>query len=131
MSQPSPHAAFMKQVLEVVRLIPEGRVTTYGMIARALGKPRSARIVGWAVLRLPEGHGLPAHRLVNRVGYLSGGWHFGHPMVMRGLLEDENVPFLDQFQVDLESCQWDPADDPAVQRLVADAEEEASVPSGG
>jgi len=111
-------ATFMRRVVEVVRLIPKGRVTTYGMIARSLGQPRSARMVGWAVLRLPSDHDVPAHRLVNRVGYLSGGWHFGHPQVMRDLLEEENVPFIDAFQVDLASCVWDPADDPEVQRMV-------------
>jgi methylated-DNA-protein-cysteine methyltransferase-like protein len=126
MSQRSAHAVFMERVLQIVGLIPEGRVTTYGMIARALGHPRSARVVGWAVLRLPDGHGLPAHRLVNRIGYLSGGWHFGHPQVMRGLLEEENVPFVDEFQVDLASCVWDPADDPAVCRLISGDHDHAS-----
>jgi len=116
---PSPHAVFMAQVPEVIRLIPKGRVTTYGLIARALGHPRSARMVGWAVLRMPAGHDLPAHRLVNRVGYLSGGWHFGHPQVMRDLLEEENVPFIDAFQVDLALCAWDPANDSDVERLVS------------
>ncbi|MDQ3541238.1 MAG: MGMT family protein [Chloroflexota bacterium] len=118
MSQPSSHAVFMERVLVVIRLIPEGRVTTYGLIARALGQPRSARMVGWAALRLPDGHDLPTHRLVNRVGYLSGGWHFGHPQVMRDLLEDENVRFVDAFRVDLVACGWDPADDPDVERLL-------------
>lgn len=119
MFDPSSHAVFMKRVIQVIRLIPEGRVTTYGLIARALGHPRSARMVGWAALRLPAGHNLPTHRLVNRVGYLSGGWHFGHPHVMRDLLNDENVPFVDEFQVDLTACVWDPADDPDLQRLLA------------
>lgn len=118
MSEPSSHAVFMERVIQVIRMIPEGRVTTYGWIARALGQPRSARMVGWAVLRMPAGHDLPAHRLVNRVGYLSGGWHFGHPQMMRALLEDENVPFIDELQVDLDACGWDPAEDPAVERLM-------------
>ncbi|HEV2065831.1 MAG TPA: MGMT family protein [Thermomicrobiales bacterium] len=121
------HATFMRRVLEVVRLIPEGRVTTYGMVARALGQPRSARMVGWAVLRLPQDHDLPAHRLVNRVGYLSGGWHFGHPQVMRELLEQENVPFIGAFQVDLALCAWDPADDPRVEKIVCTFFDEGSV----
>lgn len=119
---------FMKQVLEVIALIPEGRVTTYGHIARALGHPRSARMVGWAVLRMPDSLDLPTHRLVNRVGYLSGGWHFGHPQVMRDLLEEEEVPFIDAFQVDLAACLWDPADDPAVERLLDSEDAGASTP---
>lgn len=119
MAQSSSYAVFMERVLLVIGLIPEGRVTTYGMIARALGQPGSARMVGWVVLRLPDDHGLPAHRLVNRIGYLSGGWYFGHPQVMRDLLEEENVPFVDEFQVDLAACVWDPGDDPEVERLMS------------
>lgn len=126
MSPPSSHSVFMEQVLQVIRLIPEGRVTTYGLIARALGHPRSARMVGWAALRSPDGHDLPTHRLVNRVGYLSGGWHFGHPRVMRDLLEEENVPFVDAFQVDLAACVWDPADSRDVERLMGGDDEVAS-----
>lgn len=128
MAGASSHAVFMTRVLDVVRLIPEGRVTTYGLIARALGHPRSARMVGWAVLRLPDGHDLPAHRLVNRIGYLSGGWHFGHPRVMRDLLLAESVPFIDTFQVDLAACAWDPADDPGVERLLEQPTPEPSGP---
>lgn len=105
MPEPSSHAVFMELVIQVIRLIPKGRVTTYGWIARA-------------VLRIPAGHDLPAHRLVNRIGYLSGGWHFGHPQVMRDLLEDEDVPFIDEFRVDLDACGWDPADDPDVEHLL-------------
>lgn len=126
MSPPSSHSVFMQLVPQVVRLIPEGKVTTYGLIARALGRPRSARIVGWAVLRLPNGHDVPAHRLVNRVGYLSGGWHFGHPQVMRDLLLEEHVRFVNEYQVDLVACVWDPGDDPGVERLLEQASGDVS-----
>lgn len=120
----STHTVFMERVVQVVRMIPYGRVSTYGLIASALGQPRAARMVGWAMLRLPDDHGVPAHRLVNRVGYLSGGWHFGHPAVMRGLLEDERVPFAADYQVDLASCVWDPADDPRVERMLLEVDAE-------
>ena len=102
---------FAARVYDLVARIPRGRVTTYGRIARAVGDPRGARMVGWALMYAvddPEGRELPCHRVVNRVGLLSGGWHFGHPDVMRGLLLREGVPFKDEYQVDLERCVWEP-----------------------
>ena len=109
-----PRADFAARVYDVLARIPSGRVTTYGRIARALGESRSARMVGWALMYAeddPQGRDLPCHRVVNRVGLLSGGWHFGHPDVMRGLLLAEDVPFADDYQVDLARCLWDPADE--------------------
>lgn len=104
---------FIRRVYDTVARIPYGRVTTYGRIAQALGEPRSARMVGWAMQAVPAELDLPCHRVVNRVGFLSGGWHFGHPDIMRGLLLDEGVPFLSDYVVDLERCVWDPSfDDP-------------------
>lgn len=106
-------AVFIKRVYDTVARIPYGRVTTYGRIARALGEPRSARMVGWAMLAVPAELELPCHRVVNRIGFLSGGWHFGHPDIMRGMLLDEAVPFKEDYVVDLERCLWDPdRDDP-------------------
>lgn len=106
---------FVDRVLTVVDAIPYGHVTTYGHIARCLGAPRAARMVGWAV------HGsdgnVPAHRVVNRYGYLSGGWHFGHPDVMKMRLVEEGVAFRDDYEVDLDQCLWDPAADPALDHL--------------
>jgi methylated-DNA-protein-cysteine methyltransferase related protein len=102
--------AFANRVYEVVARIPRGRVTTYGRIARALGEPRSARMVGWALMDA-VGDDLPCHRVVNRNGELTGGWHFGHPDVMRGLLLAEDVPFLPDERVDLRACVWDPWED--------------------
>jgi methylated-DNA-protein-cysteine methyltransferase-like protein len=109
--------SFAQRVYEVVRRIPVGRVTTYGAIARSLGSPRSARIVGYVLRMAPTGHDLPAHRVLNRVGYLSGGWHFGHPDVMRSELEDEGVEVNEEYVVDLARYFWDPADDPDVDAL--------------
>jgi len=110
---------FIERVYDVVARIPHGRVTTYGRIARALGAPSSARMVGWALSRTPPERALPAHRVVNRVGFLSGALHFGHPDVMRGLLLDEGIPFVDEDTVDLDAVLWDPADDPSLDYLAA------------
>jgi methylated-DNA-protein-cysteine methyltransferase-like protein len=109
---------FVRRVYTVVRRIPHGRVTTYGAIARALGSPRSARMVGYALKTIPDGMDLPAQRVINRVGFLSGGWHFGHPDVMRGLLEDEGVEVSNEYVVDLAKYFWDPASDPEIDSLI-------------
>ncbi|MGC4107074.1 MAG: MGMT family protein [Thermomicrobiales bacterium] len=116
---PTDPKDFAERVYAVVDAIPYGRVTTYGLIARALGSPRSARIVGGALLRTPDGRSLPAHRVVNRQGFLSGGWHFGHPDIMRDRLLAEGVPFkdLDGYIVDITKVLWDPSADPAIDRL--------------
>ncbi len=108
---------FPQRVAMVVARIPGGRVTTYGRIARALGAPRSARMVGWAIGRLPDGHELPAHRVVNHVGFLSGAKAFGDPYIMRDLLLEEGTPFRAEWVVALEECLWDPADDPLLDNL--------------
>ena len=104
----SSRSAFFERVYTVVANIPRGRVTTYGAIARALGAPRAARSVGWALSVAPAAAGLPCHRVVDRNGYLSGGWHWGHPDLMAGLLSEENVPFLEAYRVDLGTCLWVP-----------------------
>ena len=104
----SASPAFAARVYDLVARIPRGRVTTYGRIARAIGDPRAARMVGWTLVHVADERDLPCHRVVNRVGLLSGGWHFGHPDVMRGLLLAEGVPFKDEYQVDLERCVWEP-----------------------
>ncbi|MFN8592680.1 MAG: MGMT family protein [Thermomicrobiales bacterium] len=94
------------RIFSIVAAIPFGRVTTYGAIARAIGVPRGARAVGWALHQ--AGPELPCHRVVNRVGFLSGGWHFGHPDVMAGRLEAEGVPFVAPYQVDITAVFWLP-----------------------
>jgi methylated-DNA-protein-cysteine methyltransferase related protein len=110
---------FPDRVTMIVARIPPGRVTTYGRIARALGSPRSARMVGWVMSSLPPDHELPAHRVVNRVGELSGAHAWGHPEIMRDLLEEEGVPFRSDWCVDLEACVWDPADEPDLDGLIS------------
>ena len=100
---------FFDRVYEVVEAIPVGRVTTYGHIARHLGLASSARTVGWA-LNGSVGTGLPAHRVVNRFGALSGARHFGGPHIMEDLLRSEGVTFDDEGCVVLDRHLWDPAD---------------------
>jgi methylated-DNA-protein-cysteine methyltransferase-like protein len=108
---------FAERVYRVVARIPEGSVTTYGRVARALGAPRSARMVGWALGHQPDGVHVPAHRVVNRSGVLSGSHAFGHPDAMRIMLLDEGVTFLDDITVDLDRHLWDPSDDPSLDYL--------------
>jgi methylated-DNA-protein-cysteine methyltransferase-like protein len=103
--------SFADQVRKIVASVPRGKVITYGDIALAIGAPRNARRVGWVLNGLPSGNAFPCHRVVNRNGYLSGGWMWGHPDIMKKLLLDENVPFKDEYTVDLEKCRWFPADD--------------------
>jgi methylated-DNA-protein-cysteine methyltransferase-like protein len=100
--------SFPERVYRLVRLIPPGSVTTYGTLAAVLGDRRAARMVGWAMSNCPADVSAVAHRVVNRYGELSGGWAFGHPAVMRALLEDEGVTFVDEFRVDLDKHLWLP-----------------------
>ncbi|HYP59724.1 MAG TPA: MGMT family protein [Thermomicrobiales bacterium] len=117
-NQSSHQPNFSDRVYDVVARIPYGHVTTYGSIARALGEARSARMVGWAVNAPPPELNLPCHRVVNRIGYLSGGWHFGHPDIMRDALLDEGVTFVDEYQVDMKRHYWDPSlDSPAADEV--------------
>lgn len=97
---------FYEEVYELVRQVPAGRVITYGTIALVLGRPTWARQVGWA-LAAPHVE-IPAHRVVNAVGALSGGWAFGAPEVQRGLLEDEGVEFDASGRVPLDRYLWQP-----------------------
>ncbi|TKG94483.1 MGMT family protein [Puteibacter caeruleilacunae] len=102
-------ADFFQQVYEVVRLVPPGRVVTYGAIARCIGSPGAARMVGWAMNRAHEQEEyVPAHRVVNRTGVLTGKRHFGGSSVMKELLESEGVVIRDDKIVDFESRLWDP-----------------------
>ena len=100
---------FFDQVYQVVMLIPKGRATSYGAIAKYLGSARSARMVGWAMNNSPAQYpDLPAHRVVNRNGLLSGAHHFtGVPM--QDLLEREGVRVLDNQIQDFDGIFWDPA----------------------
>ncbi len=98
-----------QDVRQVIASIPSGRVTTYGAIARAVGLGRDARRVGWIISALEDDHQLPCHRVVNAAGHLSGGWSFGHPDIMRQMLEAEGVRFVGEYDVDLRRHLWDPA----------------------
>lgn len=102
--------SFYKDVWSVARLIPPGRVTSYGAIANYLGTGRSARMVGWA---LGSSFGIsppvPAHRVVNRNGLLSGKMHFSTPDLMQELLEKEGVVVEEDAVQEFEKIFWDPA----------------------
>lgn len=103
------NADFFDSVYLVVKLIPSGRVTSYGAIARYLGTGRSARMVGWA---MNHSHFLqeqiPAHRVVNRYGLLSGKAHFGPDERMKQLLESEGIVIKHDIVQDFERIFWDP-----------------------
>ena len=101
---------FFLRVYEVVRQIPEGRVSTYGAIAEYLGARRSARMVGWAMNAAHTRPDVPAHRVVNRTGMLTGKHHFGGPRVMQQLLELEGHQIVDDQIVDFETVFWKPTD---------------------
>jgi methylated-DNA-protein-cysteine methyltransferase-like protein len=100
---------FFSRVYDVTRCIPYGRITSYGAIARFLGSGRSARMVGWA---LNGSHNskefIPAHRVVNRNGLLTGKRHFGNSSTMRQLLENEGIIVEDDQIVNFEEKFWDP-----------------------
>lgn len=100
---------FFEKVYDVVRLIPRGRVTSYGAIARYLGTGSSARMVGWAMNQSHTVGDVPAHRVVNRNGRLTGKHHFGGPKVMQQLLESEGIRVIDDQVADFEKIFWDPA----------------------
>src|ERR1043166_9324178 len=101
--------SFFEQVYAVVRLIPRGRVTSYGAIGKYLGATRSARMVGWA---MNDAHfvkpKVPAHRVVNRAGVLTGKHHFQSPTRMQELLEKEGVKVKKDQVVDFKKLFWDP-----------------------
>lgn len=102
---------FFHDVYAVVRLIPEGRVTTYGAIARYLGTSRSSRMVGWAMNASHVHKDVPAHRVVNRLGVLTGKHHFAHEGMMQQLLENEGVCVINNQVDPFEKYFWDPFDE--------------------
>ncbi len=102
--------SFFERVYELVCLIPHGRVTSYGAIAGYLGSRGSARMVGWAMNASHSAkENIPAHRVVNRKGLLTGKHHFGAPNLMQQLLESEGIEVVDDQIVDFEKYFWDPA----------------------
>lgn len=100
---------YYQRVYEVTKLIPFGKISTYGAIADflALG---SARMVGWALNKSFTEHGVPAHRVVNRKGELSGRIHFPSPTMMQELLEQEGLIIEDNRVVNFKENLWHPAD---------------------
>lgn len=99
---------FFERVYEIVRQIPEGKVTSYGAIAKALGAARSARMVGWAMNASHNLDDVPAHRVVNRNGMLTGKHHFDGTNLMQQLLENEGIKVVDNQIVDFNTHFWDP-----------------------
>jgi methylated-DNA-protein-cysteine methyltransferase-like protein len=101
---------FFSRVYDVTRLIPRGRITSYGAIARYLGTGRSARMVGWA---LNSSHAIPgfvpAHRVVNRNGMLTGKHHFGNSSTMQQLLENEGFTIQNDTVMEFRERFWDPS----------------------
>jgi len=102
-------SSFFEQVYDVARQIPRGRVTSYGAIAAYLGTKMSARMVGWAMNGAHHQKGIPAHRVVNRNGMLSGKMHFATPTLMEELLRKEKIKVENDTIVDFEKKFWDPA----------------------
>jgi methylated-DNA-protein-cysteine methyltransferase-like protein len=99
---------FFERVYEVARRIPYGKVTSYGAIAKVLGSTRSARMVGWAMNAAHNLEDVPAHRVVNRKGLLTGKHHFDGTNLMQQLLESEGIVVVDNQIMDFESVFWEP-----------------------
>lgn len=100
---------FFEDVYEVVKLIPYGKVTSYGAIAEYLGSKQSARMVGWAMNQAHSYPDVPAHRVVNRLGRLTGKHHFSTPNQMQELLESEGVIVKEDTVQEFEKLFWNPA----------------------
>ncbi|MFM7078865.1 MAG: MGMT family protein [Bacteroidota bacterium] len=109
MAHKNDKLSFFQAVYEIVRLIPKGRVTTYGAIASCIGSKGSSRMVGWA---MNASHSItppvPAQRVVNRNGMLTGKHHFGTPNLMQQLLESEGVAVAEDRVLEFEKHFWDP-----------------------
>lgn len=115
------------RVYALVRACPAGRVTTYGWIAAALGLPKGARAVGWIMNESPRWASVPAQRVINSKGELTGSWAFGQRGRMRKLLEDEGIVFDDKGRVDMKRYGWDPGRDLGAEersRILAEAEQQ-------
>lgn len=105
----SEEPSFFDKVYQVARLIPYGKVTSYGAIAKYLGAARSARMVGWA-MNGSHTQDVPAHRVVNRAGLLTGKQHFGQANLMQELLESEGVVIEGDQIMNLKEIFWDPSE---------------------
>ncbi len=99
---------FFEDVYDVVRLIPIGRVCSYGAIAKYLGSGGSSRMVGWAMNACHGRDDIPAHRVVNRLGMLTGKNHFANPFQMQERLESEGVKIENDKIIDFKKYNWEP-----------------------
>ena len=101
--------SFFQKVYKVVKKIPHGKVTTYGAIAKYLGIPSSSRTVGWAMNACHNDQSIPAHRVVNRIGLLTGKHHFSGTNLMKELLESEGVVIKKNLITNFQNIIWDPS----------------------
>jgi methylated-DNA-protein-cysteine methyltransferase-like protein len=108
MNQSSTQNNFFEQVYEIVKEIPFGRVTSYGAIAQALGAKKSSRMVGWAMNACHNRPEIPAHRVVNRNGLLTGKMHFSTPTEMEERLKKEGINITNDQIVEFQKIFWDP-----------------------
>ena len=102
---------FFEDVYQVVRLIPVGKATSYGAIAKYLGKPRGARMVGWAMNGASKNGNVPAHRVVNRLGMLTGRHQFDPPESMQKSLEEEGLEIVKHQIKNFEKVFWNPSEE--------------------
>jgi len=102
------HKDFFESVYAIVRLIPKGKVTSYGAIAKALGTAKSSRMVGWAMNAAHSKKDVPAHRVVNRIGLLTGKMHFHPPESMEQRLKQEGIQVVDDKIQHFSNHFWDP-----------------------
>lgn len=100
--------SFFAKVYENLKTVPKGQIITYGILAKMCGNPKMSRQVGWALHVNPDPKTIPCHRVVNKDGYLSGGFAFGGIEVQKLLLEKEGVPVSDDFKVDLNRYLYKP-----------------------
>ena len=100
---------FFQKVYKVVKLIPPGRVSTYGLIAKYLGSISSSRVVGYAMNASHDNPTIPAHRVVNRLGILTGKHHFAGSNLMRNLLESEGITVKNDQVINFKNLVWDPS----------------------
>ena len=100
--------SFFERVYEIARQIPEGKVTSYGAIAKCLGSAQSSRMVGWAMNASHRQDDIPAHRVVNRKGLLTGKHHFDGTNLMQQLLENEGIKVVENQIIDFEKHFWEP-----------------------
>ena len=100
--------AFFEEVYKIVRLIPKGKVASYGQIARLMGQPKKSKIVGWALHSNPFFGDVPCHRVVNRQGLLSGAFAFGGIEVQKKMLIEEGIIFEEDGTINLQLFLWKP-----------------------